>query len=293
MPVHTLQIVGRLLAGTGGVLLNVVMTKMVADWFTGRNIATAMGIFVNSWPAGIALALLVLPLIAGSAGLGVALGVSLALTLGGLFLMLFVYRDAPDTGAGAPRGVWPRGAALKGVLTAGTVWGFYNGALAMVFAFGPAVLVERGASLAQASGTSSLVLWLAVLSVPAGGLIGDRIGRPDAVLLAGLAGFAATFVLALLSPGLPVFILMGLFCGLPAGPIMALPARVLRPETRAIGMGLFFTLYYFWMAALPAVSGVISEMAGSADVAFVFGILLLGLTGIGAVVLRSHRPALA
>src|SRR5215470_6695218 len=55
------QIAGRLVAGGGGVLLNVVMTKMVTDWFAGREIATAMAIFVNSWPAGIAICLLSLP----------------------------------------------------------------------------------------------------------------------------------------------------------------------------------------------------------------------------------------
>lgn len=286
----SLQITGRLLAGIGGALLNVVMTKMVADWFAGRNIVTAMGIFVNSWPAGIALALLVLPLIATSAGLGTALAISLALSIGGLLLMLSVYRDPPATGSDAPRGMWPRGGALTAILTAGMAWGFYNGALAMVFAFGPAILVERGASLAEASGTSSLVLWLAVFSVPAGGVIGDRIGRPDAVLLAGLAGFALAFLLALVAPSLPVFVLMGLFCGLPAGPIMALPARILRPETRALGMGLFFTLYYFWMAALPTLAGAMAQFAGTASVAFVIGILLLALSAVATVAIRV-QPA--
>ena len=36
------QIAGRLVAGAGGVLINVQMTKMVADWFAGKEIATAM-----------------------------------------------------------------------------------------------------------------------------------------------------------------------------------------------------------------------------------------------------------
>lgn len=55
------QVAGRLVAGTGGVVLNVLMSKMVQDWFAGREIATAMGIFVNSWPIGIAAALVILP----------------------------------------------------------------------------------------------------------------------------------------------------------------------------------------------------------------------------------------
>src|SRR5262249_53488523 len=37
---------GRLLSGVGGVLLNVLMAKMVTDWFAGREIVVAMGIFV-------------------------------------------------------------------------------------------------------------------------------------------------------------------------------------------------------------------------------------------------------
>jgi MFS family permease len=57
------QIAGRLISGAGGVMLNVQMTKIVADWFAGKEIATAMAVFVNSWPAGIALSLLVLPVV--------------------------------------------------------------------------------------------------------------------------------------------------------------------------------------------------------------------------------------
>src|SRR5688500_866405 len=51
---------GRVVSGTGAVLLNVLLAKMVADWFSGRQIATAMGILVVSWPVGIGAALVVL-----------------------------------------------------------------------------------------------------------------------------------------------------------------------------------------------------------------------------------------
>src|SRR5262249_33720379 len=51
-PAWALQVAGRLISGAGGVLLTVQMTKMVTDWFAGREIATAMAIFINSWPVG-------------------------------------------------------------------------------------------------------------------------------------------------------------------------------------------------------------------------------------------------
>jgi hypothetical protein len=49
---------GRLISGIGAVLINVVMTKMVTDWFAGCEIVTAMSIFITSWPLGLALGLL-------------------------------------------------------------------------------------------------------------------------------------------------------------------------------------------------------------------------------------------
>jgi MFS family permease len=88
------QITGRLVAGTGGVLLNVLMTKMVTDWFAGREISTAMAIFINSWPAGLAVSLLVLPPIGAAYGVGaVYLAVTTLIALGTLALVTFY--DAP------------------------------------------------------------------------------------------------------------------------------------------------------------------------------------------------------
>src|SRR6202161_43548 len=83
----SVQIAGRLISGAGGVMLNVQMTKIVADWFAGKEIATAMAIFVNSWPAGIAMALLTLPLIGTSFGVGaVYLAVAVLIGLGIILL---------------------------------------------------------------------------------------------------------------------------------------------------------------------------------------------------------------
>jgi MFS family permease len=293
----SLQIAGRLLSGIGGVLLTVLMSKMVTDWFARGRLATAMGIFVNSWPAGIALALLTLPLIAETGGLSRALAVSFGFVVFGLALFALLYRDPPQgaTGGKTVSGRWPRGAELAGIVTAGSIWGLYNAALAMVFAFGALILAERGANLTEASATVSLVLWLATLSIPAGGLLGDRIGRPDRVLTVGCIGFAACFAWALAAPGVTVFIAMGLICGLPAGPIMALPARTLPPETRALGMGLFFTLYYLWMSLIPYMAGVLADFSGRTASAFGLGIGLLcatlALLGLFRGLERSALPA--
>ena len=68
---------------------------------------------------------------------------------------------------------------------------------------------------------------------------------------------------------------LGLVCGLPAGPVLSLPARVLQPATRAIGMGVFYTLCYATMMLGPAVGGACAKWAGSAAAAFDFGAAMI------------------
>ena len=57
VPGYGALLLGRLVAGTGGVLLNVLMSKMVTDWFAERGLVLAMTIFVNSFPVGMGIGL--------------------------------------------------------------------------------------------------------------------------------------------------------------------------------------------------------------------------------------------
>jgi hypothetical protein len=76
---------------------------------------------------------------------------------------------------------------------------------------------------------------------------------------------------------IPTFVALGLVGGLPAGPIMSLPARVLTPPVRAVGMGIHFTLFYALAVAAPIVAGLLSTRIGTAGIAFDFGAFMLGL----------------
>jgi predicted MFS family arabinose efflux permease len=257
-------------------MLNVQMTKIVADWFVGKEIATAMAIFVNSWPAGVALSLLTLPLIGTAYGVGAVYLAVVALIAVALVLLAAAYRPpAKVVNAAAASARLDRNAAIA-VIAAGLIWGLYNVGFAMIFSFGPSMLVERGWSISAAGSTISIVLWLAVVSVPLGGFLADRSGRPALILVAGCIVFAMLMV-ALPRSGavVPIVIALGLISGQPAGPILSLPARVLRPETRAIGMGIFFTLYYATMMLGPVVAGAYAKWTGSAAAALDFGAAVL------------------
>jgi predicted MFS family arabinose efflux permease len=143
---------------------------------------------------------------------------------------------------------------------------------ATIFSFGPSLLIERGWSVATAGSTISIVLWLAVFSVPLGGFLADLTKRPQTIIVTGSIVFA--LLMLALPHGNAVIadvIALGLIGGLPAGSVMALPARVLAPSTRAIGMGIFYTVYYAAMMLGPVIGGACAKWTGSAAAAFDFG----------------------
>jgi len=287
------QVAGRLVAGAGGVLINVQMTKMVADWCAGKEIATAMAVFVSSWPTGIALSLLTLPSIGTLYGVNAVHVFVAALTAAGIALT-FAYRPPPGAAIAAASSARPPARALLAVSVAGLIWGLFNVGFAIIFSFGPTMLVDRGWSIAQAGSVISIVLWIATLSVPFGGFIADRLKRPQSVLVLGSLLFAGLMLcLAHSNAVIPIVILIGIVSGQPAGPVMSLPARVLEPATRAIGMGVFYTLYYAVMMLGPTIAGAAAKWTGSTATAFDFAALVLvlcpfSLWAFNAIAARAH-----
>jgi MFS family permease len=267
------QIAGRLVAGIGGVLLSVQLTKMTTDWFAGKEIATAMGIVINSWPTGIALSLLTLPAIGTAGGAPAVFFAVCAVVAAGILLML-LYRPPPVSGTAASASARLDRQTVTAVMVAGAIWGLFNVGFAMILSFGPSLLVERGWTVATAGSAISLALWISAISVPLGGVLADRTGRPLTLLVIGSLLLALLLVLLTRSSAvIAIVVALGLVSGQPAGPIMSLPARVLAPQTRAIGMGLFLTVFYAAMMLGPVIAGRLAGWTGSAAAALDLGAL--------------------
>lgn len=266
-------VAGRLLAGTGGVVLNVVMTKMLVDWFVGREISTAMAVFVNSWPVGIAIALLSLPFLAASGGLMLAWWAISVLVLLSLVLFAVLYR-APAEAISSATEIRFTKLPVYPLCLAGLIWALYNVALAMVFSFGPQFLTQQGWSLASAGTVTSTFMLVLSIALPLGGVLADRTGRRNLVILVSLSSFVVLMPLLLYTPPAAftaIFIIVGVGFALAAGPIMTLPSLVLPPESRTFGMGIFFSIYYGVMMIGPRLAGGIADELNNVGSVFIFG----------------------
>ncbi|MBJ6372723.1 CynX/NimT family MFS transporter [Sedimentitalea arenosa] len=286
-------VAGRVVSGIGGVVINVLMTKMVIDWFAGKNVSTALAIYIGSWPVGIALGLLILPALAASAEVQSAWTALTIFTVMALLLFAFVYQTpvgatTADTRINITTLPWTP------LAFAALLWGLYNAAFAMIFGFGTLVLGERGMSIPNASSAISFYILAATLTIPIGGWLADRTGRANLLIFVSLVGAMLVFPAVLYLPDsflIVALVLGGLLAGLAPGPIVAMPGFILRPETRAFGTGVFYSIYYLLMMIAPALAGGIADHVGDVNVAFVLGSVMMLLAILAHLAFRQTASA--
>ena len=270
---------GRVVGGSGAIVLNVLLAKMTTDWFAGREIATAMGFLTSSWPLGLALAMAAFGWWVTVAGWPAVLYATAGVSALGFMLMATTYRRPPAaaTAAGGSRfRIGRRGLELA--VLAGVVWGTFNASAVIFVSFAPTFLIGSGWSAASANGMASLMVWLCVPLILLGGHIADRTGRSASVI------GGSTLVTGLLMAAMPVtpaplvvLVLVGVAWAAPAGPIMAMP-QILPSEERAAGFGIFFTVFYLSMATLPPAAGWLLDFAGDPRAPLLFAATIMTST---------------
>jgi MFS family permease len=258
------------------VVLNVLLAKMVTDWFHERGLATAMSFLIASWPLGIGLALILLGPLAAASSWSYAIHASAWVCIVGLVAVALVYRRPPKAAAASdlPKGIEKRDLMLASA--AGVIWTLYNVGFIIVVSFAPALLAAKGLALAGAAVVASFATWPLMLTAPLGGYLADRTGRGRAIMVGGLLAMAVTMPVMLAAPSpLAMLAVFGLVAGPAGGIIAALPGRVLAPQARHLGLGIFFTLYYAGMALLPGVAGWLRERSQVDSAPLFFGAALL------------------
>ena len=141
-----------MISGLGAVFVNVLMTKMVTDWFAGREIVAAMAFFVSSWPLGIALGLIAFPPLATpvSGHRSVMFVTAAVVAISWCWLRWSIARrpmrrrsDTARLHIGLSRREWLL------ISLAGFVWGSFNAGYVILISFLPDLFAHRGYALSK------------------------------------------------------------------------------------------------------------------------------------------------
>ena len=283
---------GRIVSGTGGIVVNLAFSKMVAAWFSGREMATAMGVMLTAWPVGMGIALLTLGSLAQNHSWRTSIGMSAVAALVALASIVAIYRDpARSTKATsevtAAHSLRLSRAELTAAVMAGLTWTGINASLFVFVSFAPGVLVESGYSLGRAGLVVSLALWMTLVSMPVGGYLADRTKRNDEMVALGAIAMALCMVGFAFLPAPAVWCLIGgIVVGAAPGPAMSLLPGVVSQERLSSALGVYYSVFYAGAAVLQPVAGFFLDVSGWPAAPILVAAVAMASTVVGLMAFR-------
>ena len=275
---------GRSVAGVGAVAMIVLQGKIIADWFPGRLFMVGISVSVCAYPIGVGLAQLILPPVSHAFGWQAAFATNAVAPALALLIFLASYRR-PAHLAERPRG-FPFPSARECLLLgiAGLIWTAYTTGYSGYASYVPSALAAHGDSLAMIGLVMTIATWGNVPATMWGGGLAARFGALRIFLFGAAAMFVGIAGTALAAGAVWWAILVGVVGAIHPGVIMAVGTLSARPERRAAGMGLFYSIYYLGNTAGPALCGYVADATGGPE-----GGILAGLSALTVPMYLLHR----
>lgn len=254
---------GRLISGTGGLIVLMLAIKMTTDRYNGPLLSTATGVVVTSWYAGFAAALIVSAWLATWGNARLALVAAGLPPLLGLAALPFVGPpQTPNSGPG-PNPPLPVPVPWRFTASAALCWTMMNVGFALTVGFLPAWLVALGWDPATAGARGSVLSWSAGAATILGGWMADRVlGRKGAVLIGASACALCTLLLPPSAAAMPLLIATGLTFALYPAALTAQVGAATPPTARGVVFGWYSGASYIGLTVSPWLAGILRDATG-------------------------------
>jgi MFS family permease len=249
----------------GAVAMIVLQNKIIADWFIGRHFMLAISVSVASYPIGVGLAQLALPPLVEAYGWQAAFVSNAVAQAVPAVLFLAGFRPSPQAAAIPRTFSFPGGRECLLLVIAGLIWTAYTAGYSGYTSYVPSVMAVRGDSLVLTGLVLTIATWGNVPATMAGGGLAARFGALPIFLLGTLALVVGIAGAALLDWPVSTAVLVGIVGSFHPGVIMAVGTLSARPENRAVGMGLFYSLYYAGGTVVPTLCGAAADLYGGPE----------------------------
>jgi MFS family permease len=124
-------------------------------------------------------------------------------------------------------------------------------------------MAVRGESLVLTGVVLTIATWANVPATMLGGGLAARFGAFRIFMLGTMALVIGIGGTALVDWPVPLALIVGILGAFHPGVIMAVGTLSAHPENRAVGMGLFYSMYYAGGAVVPALCGKAADLTGN------------------------------
>ena len=282
---------GHPLAGVGGAILIVLMSKMLADWFAGKELFLGNAIFIVGWPAGIAAGQATQSRIAELMSWQTVFGSSTVLVALALVLMaasITVPPACPPTAPERPQRLsWPE---VRIACLAGIIWMLLNGAYLVMLSFGPLDLIETRHADRRGDAVVSLMSGLH-RRVAARRLSRDALPHPER--RHGRRAGRSSIVLGAALPFVPhpivFFILFGMALALATPVVGSARGRGVEAARPRAGVRHLLSLVFRRHAGPDLFGGLLRDWTGSLTATLLYADIMLLCTLLLAIYFRMTK----
>ncbi len=283
---------GRVISGMGALTLMVLAPQMLAQWFAGREMGIAMGVFSTGLPLATILSLSFLSLVGESLGWRASIWLSAGLPLLALVIFAWLFTPAPqrnrETSLRSEGFFSSIRLAGTSIWVVGAAWMLFNAAVISLLTFTPDFLKAAGFSIASAGFVTGAVMWPALILSPLLGHLIDKIDRKRTIIVIG--SLALTILIAPVPAAigwmLPLMLLIGVAQTLVPTPVLALTPEVTSPERLGLSYGIISTCLNLGIVVGPTLVGAIRDVTGSYQAGYALMAGLALLITLAMIILR-------
>ena len=266
---------GRILSGTGALILTIGLPRFVSRWFDGRELGTAMGIFNTAMPLGTIISFTTFGALAQNFGWRTSISIGGVASFMALVAFLLFYKPAPSA-PGTPLAEKAPGLSTfmeKGISIwiVGIAWMWFNASTISFVTFAPDFfLTNRDFSIEFAGFlTSFLVCGSLILSPVVGGLI-DKFGCKETLIAVG--GFSLAiliyFVPYATTSLIFLMVMIGISVALIPVSVFSLPSDIMESKNLGFAFGVISTCLAVGMLLGPYFVGLVRDCTGSYEASF-------------------------
>lgn len=286
---------GRVIAGVGAVTISIVAAQILSQWFRGREVGTAMGIYNTAMPIGTIVCFTAFGKLGKSMGWRMPIFITVMIGVLGLAAFLILYKPIPNPLQKITLDKEEKVTALFSNLRKvevsmwliGCCWMWFNAATISFSTFAPDFFISKGYSIGFAGFLTSLLMWGSLGISPIIGCLVDKLDNNDLFIGVGGVIIATTIYLVTRSTDFlfPMVVMAVAVAFIPA-PVYSFTSKILDPKNLGLGFGILSTVSSIGMFFGPYIAGLIRDKTGSYEISFIFLSLLALLITITALILR-------